>query len=162
MEPIRLYRRRYVPDEMIELKDDNILFFDENIIVTSWNVLKPRKDIDHGVSVYYLKNGFKISKVYDASHQLVYWYCDIIETTYDAENHAYTFHDLLIDILIYPDNHVEVVDLDEFADFTEQQALPAPLLAKALRHTNQLLQHIYHGKFEQLIQPITIYEHKTT
>jgi hypothetical protein len=50
---------------------------------------------------------------------------------------------------------VEVVDLDEFADFTEQQFLPASLLAKALRRTNKLLNYIYEGKFPQLIIPIT-------
>lgn len=155
MEPVRLYRRRYVPDEMVELKNDKILFMDEDIIVTSWNVLKPRTDIDHGISVYYLKEGFKISKIFNAANQLVYWYCDIIETTYDQETRAYTFHDLLIDVLVYPDNHVEVVDLDEFADFTEHQSLPAHLLAKALRRTNTLLNYIYHGELERLTQPIT-------
>lgn len=158
MEPVRLYRKRYMPDEIVELKDDKILHMDENIIVTKWNVLKPRKDIDHGISVYYMKEGFKISKIFDTENQLVYWYCDIIETIYDRKSNAYTFHDLLIDIIIYPDKHVEVVDLDEFADFTEQQTLPASLLANALRRTNNLLKYIYQGEFGRLIQPITSQE----
>lgn len=158
MEPVHLYRRRYMPDEIVELKDDEILHIDDEIIVTRWNVLKPRKDIDHGISIYYMKQGFKISKVFDADNQLVYWYCDIIETVYDHASNTYTFHDLLIDILVYPDKHIEVVDLDEFADFTEQQALPAALLAKALRRTNNLLTHIYHGEFEKLTSLISRYE----
>jgi hypothetical protein len=62
METIHLYRRRYMPDETVELKDDLILYRDDNILVTKWNILKPRKDIDHGISVYYMKDGFKISK----------------------------------------------------------------------------------------------------
>jgi protein associated with RNAse G/E len=152
---VHLYRRRYIPDEMVELKDDSILYIDKDIIVTKWNVLKPRADIDHGLSVYYTQEGFKISKIYDAQGELVYWYCDIIETEKDLEHNSYIFHDLLIDILVYPDHHVEVVDLDEFADFTEQQFLPASLLAKALRRTNKLLNYIYEGKFPQLIIPIT-------
>lgn len=159
MDTIRLYRRRYIPDETIELKDDRILHIDPDIIVTSWDVLKPRRDIDHGLSVYYIKKGFKISKVYNAVQELVYWYCDIIETEHNAADNAYIFHDLLIDILIYPDKHVEVVDLDEFADFTEQQCLPAQLLAKALRRTNNLLKYIYEGRFEELTVPITTREY---
>lgn len=49
METIHLYRRRYMPDETVELKDDLILYRDDNILVTKWNILKPRKDIDHGI-----------------------------------------------------------------------------------------------------------------
>lgn len=155
METIHLYRRRYMPDEIVELKDDLILYKNDDILVTKWNILKPRKDIDHGISVYYIKKGFKISKVFDADNNLVYWYCDIIETEYIPEKNTYIFHDLLIDVLIYPDKHVEVVDLDEFADFTENLALPAPLLAKALRQTNNLLQFIYEGHLDELTEPIT-------
>jgi protein associated with RNAse G/E len=158
MDTVHLYRKRYIPDEIVELKDDSILYMDQDIIVTKWNVLKPRPDIDHGLSVYYMQEGFKISKIYDSQGGLVYWYCDIIETEYDKDNHSYIFHDLLIDILVYPDHHVEVVDLDEFADFTEQQFLPASLLAKALRRTNTLLGYIYAGKFSQLTTPITTRE----
>lgn len=158
MEPIRLYRKRYVPDETVELKDDELLHIDKNTIVTRWHVLNPRQDIDHGISVYYLKEGFKISKIFDSENRLVYWYCDIIETCYDQESHAYTFHDLLIDIVIYPDRHVEVADLDEFADFVEQQGLPAQLLAQALRRTHHLLGYIYRGEFERLTQPIALFD----
>lgn len=155
MDTIHLYRRRYMPDETVELKDDLILYLDDNILVTKWNILKPRKDIDHGISVYYMKEGFKISKVFDAADRLVYWYCDIIETEYRPNENTYIFHDLLIDVLIYPDKHVEVVDLDEFADFTENLTLPAPLLAKALRQTNNLLRFIYEGHLDELTEPIT-------
>lgn len=154
MELVRLYRKRYIPDELVELKDDVILYRDEDIIVTRWDVLKPRPDIHNGLSVYYMKEGFKISKVYDINGQLVYWYCDIIETVYEPDTKSYIFHDLLIDILVYPDKHVEVVDLDEFADFTEQQTLPAEILAKALRQTNELLKYLYAGELDKLTAPI--------
>lgn len=158
MEKIHLFRKRYIPDEIVELKDDSILYHDDNIIVTRWDVLKPRADIHNGISVYYIKEGFKISKIYNEHNELVYWYCDIIETVYEADTNSYIFHDLLIDIIIYPDRHVEVVDLDEFADFTEQQTLPATHLAKALRQTNHLLQYIYNGKLNELTAPIQEYD----
>ena len=54
-----LYRRRIIPEECILLKDDRILFCDEDHIVTAWNTLHPKKDLHHGWSCYFLKGGFK-------------------------------------------------------------------------------------------------------
>lgn len=155
MEPIRLFRRRYYPDEIIELKNDQILSQDKNLIVTKWNVLKPRKDIASGYSAYYIDKGYKVSKILDASGNLVYWYCDIIETVLDKTTNTYTFCDLLIDVLIYPNGHVEVVDLDELADILEANTLPPSMVAQALRNTSQLLAIIYSGNFSELTRPIT-------
>ncbi len=157
MESIRLYRRRYLPEELVELKDDRILSHSDDLILTKWTVLKPRKDIAWGVSAYYMKKGFKVSKIYDAQDQLVYWYCDIIDTEYREEDNTYVFCDLLIDVLVYPDGHVEVVDLDEFADIAESAHTLTPQLLGALRKTNSLLQTIYSGAFSQLTAPIDAY-----
>lgn len=149
-----LYRKRFIPDEIIELKDDRIISVSNDLILTSWNVLKPRRDISRGISAYFIKKGVKISKVFDNAGQMVYWYCDIIETDYNADSDAYTFNDLLIDVLVYPDGQVEVVDMDEFADAMEQGILSMGLIAKAMRITNDLLQTIYDGKFSEFTQPI--------
>lgn len=48
MTNLKLFRRRFIPEEIVELKDDKILSMDKNnnIIITKWNVLKPRNDID--------------------------------------------------------------------------------------------------------------------
>ncbi|MDE7047789.1 MAG: DUF402 domain-containing protein, partial [Lachnospiraceae bacterium] len=73
-----LYRRRIIPEECILLKDDIILSCDEEHIVTSWHALHPKKDLHHGSSCYFLKEGFKVSKFCDASDGLLYWYCDIV------------------------------------------------------------------------------------
>lgn len=150
MEQVRLFRRRFLPDELTELKDDIILSMSEDVLITKWNVLKPRKDISHGISAYFIKLGVKVSKIYDASHNLVYWYCDIIDTKIDTDTNTYTFNDLLIDVLIYPDGHVEVVDMDEFADMMEQNVLDREISILTLRQTNHLLHLIYSGNFAQL------------
>ncbi len=146
MKSIRLFRRRYLPDEMIELKDDKILFMSPEIIVTKWDVLKPRSDIARGYSAYFLDQGVKLSKEYDPQGNLAYWYCDIVKPVIDEAAGTYAFHDLLIDVLIFPDGMVKVVDLDEFADIMEQGILdPADYLA-ALRTTDALLKKIYGGE----------------
>lgn len=154
MKQIRLFRRRYLPDEMIELKDDEILSISENLIVTRWDVLKPRKDIARGYSAYFLQQGVKLSKVYDPSGNLVYWYCDIVKPVIDKAAGTYVFHDLMIDVLIYPDGSVQVVDLDEFADVMEQGTLDSATYLEALRATDALLKKIYAGKFSQLTRYI--------
>lgn len=149
MTNLKLFRRRFIPDETVELKDDIILSMDNNnnIIITKWNVLKPRNDIDHGISAYFINDGIKVSKIFNSDGDLVYWYCDIIETIHD--NNTYTFNDLLIDIIIHPDGKVEVVDMDEFADVMENGILTNNTIAKALRCANSLLKDIYSGNFEK-------------
>ena len=145
----RLFRRRFIPDENIELKDDMILALEPNLIITSWNVLKPRRDISRGVSAYFIDKGIKVSKVFDNAGQMVYWYCDIIETHYDEKENIYPFNDLLIDVIVYPDGQVEVLDMDEFADAMEQGILSVGTIAHAMRATDDLLHTIYAGEFEK-------------
>ena len=145
----RLFRRRFIPDENIELKDDLILALEPTIIITRWNVLKPRRAISRGVSAYFIDKGIKVSKVFDNAGQMVYWYCDIIETHYDEKENIYTFNDLLIDVVVYPDGQVEVLDMDEFADAMEQGILSVGTIAHAMRATDDLLHTIYAGEFEK-------------
>lgn len=158
MEQIRLFRKRYLPDETIELKDDEILSVSEDMIITKWDVLKPRKDIARGYSAYFLNLGVKISKIFDFSGNLVYWYCDIIKPDIDRSTGIYTFHDLLIDVLIYPNNEVQIVDLDEFADVMERGLLDSTAYLSALRSTDALLKMIYAGEFSQLTKYIEQFE----
>ena len=42
MKPAMLYRQRYIPFETIPLKDDEILFADDKIIITRWKVFRPK------------------------------------------------------------------------------------------------------------------------
>ena len=108
-----LYRKRIIPDECILLKDDTILSWDENRIVTGWHALKPRKDLHHGFSCYFLNDGYKVSKFYRADGSLLYYYCDIITTEYADDGCRFIVTDLLADVIVYPDGFVKVVDLDE-------------------------------------------------
>ena len=69
---IQLYRKRYIPNECILLKNDRILKVENNLILTCWNTLKPRKDISFGYSAYFIDKGFKVSKMYNEKKELVY------------------------------------------------------------------------------------------
>ena len=157
---INLYRKRIIPEEMILLKDDVILHQDASTIITQWNSLKPRKDFSNGISAYFMDEGFKVSKIFDKHHKLVYWYCDIIETEYNSEQHTYIFTDLLADVVIYPDGELRVLDLDEIGDALEQKLISKDLSVKALRLCNQLLEKIYAGNFKKYQNIINKYETK--
>lgn len=73
-----IYRKRLIPEECILLKDDTVLHRSPEIIVTKWNSLKPRKDLHHGCSCYYLQEGIKVSRFYKEDDTLLFWYCDIV------------------------------------------------------------------------------------
>lgn len=145
-----LYRRRIIPEECILLKDDVILSCTEERIVTSWNALHPKKDLHHGMSCYFLREGFKISKFCYEDGSLLYWYCDIVDFNYHSADNALIVTDLLADVIIYPDGFVKVVDLDELVTALESRSISLDTLKSSLMRLNKLLGLIYSNQFDQL------------
>lgn len=145
-----LFRKRIIPEECVELKDDIIIYMDENIIVTKWHALKPKKDLHHGLSCYFLKEGYKVSKFYTKENTLLYWYCDIVDHTYSEAENTYVFTDLLADVIVYPDGYVKVVDLAELTEALDIGKISIETLKLALIRLNNLLDIIYVDKFEKL------------
>lgn len=145
-----LYRKRLIPNECVKLKDDTIISMDEERIVTTWKTLKPRKDFDHGTSVYFLKEGFKVSKFCKEDGSLHYWYCDIVDHEVNEKTNEITFIDLLADVIIYPNGKVKVVDIGELADAVDQKLITTEQLKSSLRKLDKLLEIIYAGNFGEL------------
>ncbi|MCR5735082.1 MAG: DUF402 domain-containing protein [Lachnospiraceae bacterium] len=150
MEKTTLFRKRIIPSECIELKDDEILRLDEDVIITKWNTLKPKKDLHHGLSCYFLKEGYKVSKFMKEDGSLLYWYCDIIEYEYSKENNTYIFMDLLADVVIYPDKSVRVIDLDEIGQALSSDIITKEQCIRLLSSLDSLLRIIYDGRFSEL------------
>lgn len=157
----RLYRKRYYPKETVYLKDDKILFQSDDVIITSWNTLRPRKDFSHGYSAYFLDKGFKVSKMLTIQEQLVYWYCDIIRTEYNPVLDSYIFEDLLADVLVYEDGTVKILDLNEISDLIDTNQISIDIVSLALRTLDSLLNIIYSGGFGQLQSYIDKYTLET-
>ena len=149
-----LYRKRIIPEECVLLKDDKILYQDEQIIVTGWNTLKPKKELHHGYSCYFLNEGYKVSKFYREDNSLMFWYCDIVEHNYQPETTTYVFTDLLADVIIYPDGFVKVVDIDELVTARNENLISEDTLKKSLLCLSNLLDIIYSGHFDTLQEPI--------
>ena len=149
-----LYRKRLIPEECILLKDDRVLSRDADRIITAWNTIKPRRDLHHGYSCYYLQEGFKISKFYREDGSLLYWYCDIVTYEHHPDTDTYIVTDLLADVIVYPDGFVKVVDLDELVTALNDNLISEDTLKTSLRNLNSLLEIIYAGKFDRLQAPI--------
>ena len=153
-----LYRERIIPKECVLLKNDEILSYQNQMLITKWNALKPRPDLHHGYSCYFFKEGYKISKFYKEDGSLLYWYCDIIDHTYDSEKNTLIVTDLLADVIIYPDGFVKVADIEEIVTALEDGGLSIERLKKALISLGKLLDIVYNGKFDKLTAHIEVYE----
>jgi len=150
MEINSLYRERLIPAECILLKDDIIVRQDDEVLITKWNTLNPKKEFSHGVSCYLLKEGLKISKFYCHDGSLLRWYCDIVSFSYNEQSKALTVTDLLADVIVYPDGRMKVVDLDELAEAVQNGLITKEQTISCLRSLNHLLSLIYRDKFDRL------------
>jgi len=153
-----LFRKRLMPDECINLKDDKIVFIKDNVIITSWETFRPKAEFTHGASYYVIDEGFKISKFYRADNTLAYIYCDIIDTEYDKATDTYVFTDLLADVIVENNGLVRVVDLDELGDALQDGTIDATRLSDALKKLNTLLSYIYDGSFSKYLDVLEQYE----
>ena len=157
MEKPLFYRKRIIPEECIPLKDDIILEMNEDTIITQWNTLRPKKNLHHGYSCYFLKEGYKVSKFLREDNSLLYWYCDIIKTEHDPDTNTYVFTDLLADVIMYPDGFVKVVDIDEIAEALKDGKLPKEDVISLLISFDKLLKIVYSEEFEKYKHMINKY-----
>lgn len=163
MDNIKLYRNRLIPKESIYLKDDEIIYQEDGMLVTRWKTLKPKPDMDHGISCYFLDKGFKVSKFYREDGSLLYWYCDIITYKYDAETNTFEFTDLVLDVIVYEDGFMKIVDLDEFTEALDLDLISEDQMKLALKTLDSLLSLIYNNRFQELQEFINrIEKEKTT
>ena len=150
MEELQIFRKRFIPDECILLKDDVIIYRDDEHIITKWQTLNPKITFARGVSCYFLKEGYKISKIYRHDDSLLYWYCDIAQFDFDCSVGSFTMTELLADVIVYPDGRCKVVDLDELSKAHEAGMISDEQLHASLNQLNNLLTYIYKDKFDQL------------
>lgn len=153
-----LFRKRLIPSECVHLKDDEILLQTDTFILTKWTALKPRKNLHHGFSIYYLKEGYKISRFYREDHSLMYHYCDIVDFEYQEDINHLIITDLLADVIVEPNGSVKVIDLDEFVTALDEGSLQLSELKYALLRLDNLLKIIYTQGIASLTTPLTPYD----
>lgn len=145
---LQIYRRRYIPAECILLKDDIIVEQNEDYILTKWTTLKPKASFSRGTSCYLLHDGVKLSKMYRSDDSLLFWYCDIVEYAWEDPETLYVT-DLLADVILYPDGHIKVTDLDEMAEALDTGLITQKQMTDGLRRLHHLLSLLYRDKMER-------------
>ena len=140
---MRLIRKRFYPEEEIDISSDQIIYLDDTVLVTKWLPIKKREDIKWGASCIYFDKGIKISKVYGHDDRLIYTYCDIINTRKDKEK--IVTEDLLVDVVVYPDGSYKVMDIDELVVLRRENRISEEIVLDALYKLNFLLNDIYNG-----------------
>lgn len=142
---MKIYRKRYIPNEIIDISGDKVESVSEDLLVTSWLPIHPRNDVAFGMSYTYLKKGWKISKFYDKDKNFLYWYCDIIDA--QIKDEEYILVDLLVDIKVYPDGRYEILDEEELDEALNQGLITKEQKDEALNKLNALLETIKKGEF---------------
>lgn len=140
---MRIIRKRHIPEEEVDISNDEVIFHDDDIIVTKWLPIHKRQDIARGISCLFLKKGIKISKMYSPENNLVYTYCDIVKCHYKDD--CLIVEDLLVDIVVYPDKTYKVLDLDELVLLAKQNKIEIKTVYEALEKLDYLLKDIYEG-----------------
>jgi len=144
---MKMYRKRFIPDEIVDISDDEVLERNGNIIITRWKPIKPREDMGGGISYIFLRRGYKISKIFDKQGNFIYWYCDVFEYTYDKEKDEYVFIDLLADVKVYPNGKVEVLDFPELTEAFRNKVITGAQLLDAIKSVNMLIEMIQNDCF---------------
>lgn len=152
----RIYRIRYIPSETNDLSADELLYRDEDFLITRWKPIRQRNDIAGGISCLFLKKGWKISAMWDHNNQLIYWYCDILDINYEVETDTYHLYDLLIDIAIMPDNQVKILDIDELGMAFDKNLITKSQLVSSLGKSNELLTFIYNNDAPYIFRDIIL------
>lgn len=146
---MKIFRRRFIPNEIVDISGDEVVFRDDKKLITRWLPIKPRPDIGSGMSCIYFDKGIKISKIFDKSGNFKHWYCDIIKHEYIKEEDKYIVTDLLVDVVVYPDGHYEVLDLEELDEALKENLISLEVKEEALDKMNSLLDVIKKGEFEE-------------
>ena len=147
---MKLLRKRFIPNETIDISKDEIVNRKDGLIVTKWLPIHPRGDIASGMSWTYYKEGYKISKFFDNDGNFLYYYCDIIDYSYNENEDCLTLIDLLVDIKYYPDGKLEFLDFDELQEAYNESLIDGKLFLKAISNLNKLTDIIQNGDFEKL------------
>ena len=149
-----LYRKRLIPNECVLLKDDIIWEVTDDHILTKWKTLKPKKVLHHGDSCYYLNKGVKVSRFYTEDNFLICWYCDIVSYAWSEDKSSLISTDLLLDILVYPDNTFKILDMDELAQAHVEGLISDEQMQLSLFTANNLLNDIYDNTFHEIYTPV--------
>lgn len=147
---MKIFRKRFIPNEIVDISGDEVIYRDDKKLITKWSPIKPRADIGSGTSCVYFDIGIKVSKFFDNEGNFKFWYCDIISYTFDKDEDKYIFTDLLLDVKVYVDGHFEVLDEDELEEALSDKLITLDEYSDAKNKKDYLINLIKNNEFKNL------------
>lgn len=147
---MKIFRKRFIPNEMVDISDDEVTYRDQDKLMTKWVPIKPREDFSFGESCVYFDKGWKISKFLKEDKSLKYWYCDIVKYEYKEEEDKYIIIDLLLDVIVFQDENYKVLDEDELELALKKGLITKEVAEEARQKLQNLITLIEEGKFKDL------------
>lgn len=144
---MKLLRKRYIPNEIVDISGDEVIYQDDELIVTKWLPINKRNDIGSGISFAFLKEGYKISKFFDNEGKFSFWYCDIIDYKYEVTEDAHVFEDLLLDLKVYEDGQYEILDMNELVEAYDKKMITFEQVIKAFKSLEKLYEMVKNKNF---------------
>ena len=77
---------------------------------------------------------------------------------YEKETNSLIVTDLLVDVIVYPDGFVKIVDMDELVTASQNGLLSVDRLREALLALDRLLSRLYGGQLSSLLSPINEFD----
>lgn len=148
LENLKLYRRRYIPDELVFLKDDKFTMLTERYLRTEWKTIRPKAEYAGGRSVFCFDKGWKISRMIGKNGETKYWYCDICEFEFNEQENTIVYNDLLFDVVVDLDGRIRVVDCNEAAQALSEGLISDKQMIFALNSLDEILNMLQYGNFD--------------
>ncbi len=157
------------PPDRVNHFQQELLYFDDDVIVTSQRV-KPSAPIvqdgetvlgDNFAVVWFVFTGlwYDVGKVYNLANEWTGYYCDIMKPVKRSVNVAgklecFEITDLFLDLWINPDGTYEVQDEDEFEEAVQNGAIDAELESSARDVLKSLIAEVEEGHLESRLQKV--------
>lgn len=154
METITLTYKR-LPDR-INYFQQNLLYKDDNVIVTSQRVRPSSPIIENGetvlgdnyTAVWFVFTGkwYDIGKIYNLDNEWTGYYCDIIKPVIRSSD-KFEIIDLFLDLWVSPNGSYEIQDEDEFETAIQAGFISSDLAKKARNALIDLIDEVTTGRF---------------
>jgi len=154
METITLTYKR-LPNR-VNYFQQQLLYEDEKVIVTSQRVIPSSPIIENGITVlgenytaiWFVFTGkwYDIGKIYNLNNEWTGYYCDIIKPVIRSKD-TFEIVDLFLDLWVSPNGSYEIQDEDEFETAVQNGDITTDLAKKARNALTDLIDEVSSGKF---------------
>ena len=157
------------PPDRVHCSQQQLLYADEDVIVTTQHVKPSSPIIQNGKKVLgdnfavvwfvFTNLWYSVAKVYNLNNEWTGYYCDIMKPVkrhIDATGKLDCFEitDLFLDLWVNPDNTYEIQDEDEFEEAIREEVIDAELEKKARNVMKTLIAEVEAGHLEQRLKEI--------